>query len=119
MLKRSRTEDSSFSAPEQSVSPSYNGKGKARAVTASIEDVAEDEDGAREEDFAPGNDPDYYAEEDEEGRFFGGGLTEEQKKILNVFDGTGREDVADEDVCIFCALCVEANLLIYSCSSRN
>jgi beta-catenin-like protein 1 len=80
----------------QSAPPSYNGKGKARAVT--IEDVAEDEDGAQEEDFAPGGDPDYYAEEDEDGRFFGGGLTVEQKKILNLFDGTGREDVANEEV---------------------
>jgi beta-catenin-like protein 1 len=96
MLKRLRTEESSPSVPMQSAPPSYNGKGKARAVT--IEDVAEDEDGAQEEDFAPGGDPDYYAEEDEDGRFFGGGLTVEQKKILNLFDGTGREDVANEEV---------------------
>ena len=50
-------------------------------------------------DFAPGNDADYFAEEDEEGRFFGGGLTNEQKEILNIFDNAGADQVLD-DVCI-------------------
>jgi beta-catenin-like protein 1 len=44
-------------------------------------------------DFAPGGDADYFAEEDEDGRFFGGGLTSEQKDILNIFDKTGAEGV--------------------------
>lgn len=44
-------------------------------------------------DFAPGGDADYFAEEDEEGRFFGGGLTSEQKDILNIFDKAGAEGV--------------------------
>jgi beta-catenin-like protein 1 len=48
------------------------------------------------ETFAPGNDPDYFAEEDEEGRFFGGGLTSEQKEILNIFDNAGAEQVPDD-----------------------
>jgi beta-catenin-like protein 1 len=48
------------------------------------------------ENFAPGNDPDYFAEEDEEGRFFGGGLTSEQKEILNIFDNAGTEQVPDD-----------------------
>lgn len=95
MLKRMRTEETLPSEATQRAS-SPNGKGKGRAVT--LEDVDEDEDADMEDDFAPGGDPDYYAEEDEEGRFFGGGLTEEQKKILNLFDGAGNEDVADEDV---------------------
>ena len=45
--------------------------------------VAEDEEDA---DFAPGGDADYFVDEDEEGRFYGGGLTQEQKQILNIFD---------------------------------
>lgn len=37
--------------------------------------------------FAPGNDADYFIEDDEEGgRFYGGGLTETQKKILEVMN---------------------------------
>ncbi|KAL9712906.1 hypothetical protein Ac2012v2_004146 [Leucoagaricus gongylophorus] len=36
--------------------------------------------------FAPGGDADYFVDEDEEGRFYGGGLTQEQKQILNIFD---------------------------------
>jgi len=44
-------------------------------------------------DFAPGGDADYFAEEDEEGRFFGGGLTSEQKDILNIFDNVGGEGI--------------------------
>jgi len=46
-----------------------------------------------DDDFAPGGDADYFAEEDEEGRFFGGGLTSEQKDILNIFDNAGGEGV--------------------------
>ena len=38
-----------------------------------------------EDEFAPGNDADYFVDEDEEGgRFFGGGLTDEQKRILEI-----------------------------------
>lgn len=47
-------------------------------------------------EFAPGNDADYFAEEDGEGRFFGGGLTDEQKTILNIFDKAGGEGTLDE-----------------------
>ena len=103
MLKRMRmdTEESESAA----VSVNANGsasrdKGKGRAVT--VEDA--DEDGreeAMDADFAPGGDADYFAEEDDEGRFFGGGLTQEQKDILNIFDRAGgeeaREDVSSRD----------------------
>ncbi|KAF8305019.1 DUF1716-domain-containing protein [Clavulina sp. PMI_390] len=90
MLKRMRTDEVLPSEPVQHTS---NGNGKAKARTATVEDAMdEDEEG----DFAPGGDPDYYAEEDEEGRFFGSGLSETQKDILNLFDGAGNEDVADE-----------------------
>ena len=61
---------------------------------ATVEDMEEDGDEEMgDEEFAPGNDPDYFAEEDEEGRFFGGGLTSEQKDILNIFDQAGGEGV--------------------------
>lgn len=61
---------------------------------ATVEDVEEDGDERMgDEEFAPGNDPDYFVEEDEEGRFFGGGLTSEQKDILNIFDQAGGEGV--------------------------
>lgn len=64
---------------------------KRRGVT--IED--EDEEDENTGDFAPGGDADYFVEEDEEGRFFGGGLTDEQKQILNIFDGSTTEGVQD------------------------
>jgi beta-catenin-like protein 1 len=66
---------------------------------ASVRDVDDDDEGVEDdvrEDFAPGNDADYFAEEDEEGRFFGGGLTNEQKEILNIFDNAGADQVPDD-----------------------
>lgn len=70
---------------------------------ATVEDVEEDGDESMgDEEFAPGNDPDYFAEEDEDGRFFGGGLTSEQKDILNIFDQAGGEGVQPDvspDLC--------------------
>ena len=56
---------------------------------ATVEDDDQDQD--MDDEFAPGNDADYFVEEDEEGRFFGGGLTTEQKEILNIFDSAGGE----------------------------
>ncbi len=63
-------------------------KGKSRAVT--VEDVGENMENPR--DFAPGGDADYFVEEDDEGRFFGGGLTSEQKEILNIFDNANEQE---------------------------
>lgn len=77
-----------------SVDLSHNGngtskaKGKSRAVT-----VEDEEDVDMDPGFAPGGDADYFVEEDDEGRFFGGGLTTEQKDILNIFDNAGGEGV--------------------------
>ena len=48
-----------------------------------------------EGDFAPGGDADYFAEEDEEGRFFGGGLSRTQKDILAIFDENEGEEGAE------------------------
>ncbi|KXN89625.1 Beta-catenin-like protein 1, partial [Leucoagaricus sp. SymC.cos] len=82
MLKRMKVE-----TPLAPVTPTE--KGKARAVI--VEDAPEDDT-----DFAPGGDADYFAEEDEEGRFYGGGLTQEQKQILNIFDSATGEGPSDE-----------------------
>ncbi|KAI0677614.1 Catenin-beta-like protein [Trametes maxima] len=96
MLKRMRMDDdesvSEAGVVDLSGSASRD-KGKSRAVT--VED--EDEEGqAMETDFAPGGDADYFAEEDDEGRFFGGGLTQEQKDILNIFDRAGGEEARED-----------------------
>ena len=92
MLKRLRMDEegnsSSTSHPE-SGAPSHD-KGKYRAT---VEDEDEGQDSA---DFAPGGDADYFAEEDDEGRFCGGGLTKEQKDILNIFDQAGGDDVRED-----------------------
>ncbi|KAJ3565731.1 hypothetical protein NP233_g7450 [Leucocoprinus birnbaumii] len=82
MLKRMKMD-----APP--VPQASSGKGKARAVT--VEDEPEDD-----VNFAPGGDADYFVEEDEEGRFYGGGLTQEQKQILNIFDSAAGEGPSDE-----------------------
>ncbi|KAJ7180140.1 Catenin-beta-like protein [Mycena crocata] len=82
-------------APPIPSSSSANGKGK-RAVTMEEVFDEEDVDMERERDFAPGGDADYFAEEDDEGRFFGGGLTSEQKEILNIFDNVGAEGQQDD-----------------------
>lgn len=103
MLKRMRAEaeaaeSSSKVTVAQPTTNGTSGKGKARAYVRDEEEeeaeAAMDEDG----DFAPGNDADYFVEEDDEGRFFGGGLTEEQKTILNIFEKSGGEGTLDDDV---------------------
>ncbi|OSD04244.1 DUF1716-domain-containing protein [Trametes coccinea BRFM310] len=97
MLKRMRMDteeaESASSVVDLNGSSSRD-KGKARATT--VED--EDEEGNRsmDADFAPGGDADYFAEEDDEGRFFGGGLTKEQKDILNIFDRAGGEEARED-----------------------
>ena len=84
MIKRMRVDEEEVGTRLSDPSP------KPQKTT--VEDVDEDGDERMEdEEFAPGNDADYFAEEDEEGRFFGGGLTSEQKDILNIFDQAGGE----------------------------
>jgi beta-catenin-like protein 1 len=76
---------------------------KARGMpTVTVEDAPDEDEptpNEEQEEFAPGNDADYFVEEDEDGRFFGGGLTKEQKDILSIFEGAGGEgtigDVGD------------------------
>ncbi|CAE7171719.1 unnamed protein product [Rhizoctonia solani] len=70
--------------------------GSSKPVSRPVTVRDEEEDEAAQ-NFAPGGDADYFAEEDDEGRFFGGGLTSEQKEILNIFDRAGGEGVQDEE----------------------
>ncbi|EJU06016.1 DUF1716-domain-containing protein [Dacryopinax primogenitus] len=83
-----RTESLADSTP---VSQLSKGKGKARVEIEEEEDGEDVGDG----EFAPGGDADYFAEEDEEGRFYGGGLTGEQKQILDIFDHAQGEGAID------------------------
>ncbi|GAA5821672.1 hypothetical protein JCM10212_004394 [Sporobolomyces blumeae] len=55
--------------------------------------TSEEPTNARE--FAPNQDADYFEEEDEDGRFFGGGLSTVQKQVLNIFDGGDDPDARD------------------------
>ncbi|TDL29730.1 DUF1716-domain-containing protein [Rickenella mellea] len=94
MLKRFKPEAelSANKAPPPSDGGS-SAKGKSRAATVRDEEEEEEESSR---DFAPGNDADYFAEEDDEGRFFGGGLTGEQKTIMNIFDSAVGEGVQED-----------------------
>lgn len=60
---------------------------------ATVEDEPEED---QDTPFAPGGDADYFAEEDEEGRFYGGGLTSQQKEILSIFEKAEGEGIQDE-----------------------
>lgn len=88
-------------------------KGKQRATAVTVEDEDEDAAGlqdmqttsAMQEDdeqdgynraVPPGGDGDYFADEDEDGRFFGGGLSSTQKQILDIFE-EGDQAGADND----------------------
>ena len=95
MLKRMRMDDRPSHTPEDAerVEPSA---GPSKPRSATVEDVEDEEMNGVDRDFAPGGDADYFAEEDEEGRFYGGGLTKEQKDILNIFDKDATEDVRED-----------------------
>lgn len=85
-LKAAKTQDSD--------SPSSSSSSKRVPPSASVQDV-DDEDRDPEDDgeFAPGNDADYFIEDDDEGgRFYGGGLTDTQKRILEVMNIDGGQD---------------------------
>ncbi|KAJ7129617.1 DUF1716-domain-containing protein [Mycena epipterygia] len=92
LLKKIKMDTEAPPVPSSSSPANGTAKGK-RAVT--MEEV-QDEDEDMDRDFAPGGDADYFAEEDDEGRFFGGGLTSEQKEILNIFDNAGGEGNQDD-----------------------
>jgi beta-catenin-like protein 1 len=95
MLKKMRLVSESTSLVTPPEPPSSSAAPSKRVVT--VQDADDDDDEVLGvENIAPGNDPDYFAEEDEDGRFFGGGLTSEQKEILNIFDNAGTEQVPDD-----------------------
>lgn len=96
MLKRMKVDTSNVTPPVVNLSPGETPSSKGKSRAATVRDEA-DEDQDMDDDFAPGGDADYFVEEDDEGRFFGGGLTSEQKDILNIFDKAGGEG-AQEDV---------------------
>jgi len=89
MLKRIKME---VVAQEDDHEPSFQ-KIQTKNKTVTME---EEDDEEAEHDFAPGGDADYFAEEDDEGRFFGGGLTAEQKEILNIFDKSTGEGIQED-----------------------
>ncbi|KAF9534285.1 Catenin-beta-like protein [Crepidotus variabilis] len=91
MLKKMKLEAAANAPSSSSPSPPPPPPPSRKAT---VEDEEDDEmDGT----FAPGGDADYFAEEDGEGRFFGGGLTSEQKDILNIFEKSGGEGVDETD----------------------
>ncbi|KAI0068752.1 DUF1716-domain-containing protein [Artomyces pyxidatus] len=92
MLKKMKF-DSPVAQPNAQSPPPTSAPAKQKRVT--VEDVGEDTEDAGD-DFAPGGDADYFMEEDDEGRFFGGGLTSEQKEILTIFENAGDENVPDD-----------------------
>ncbi|KAG7096905.1 hypothetical protein E1B28_004310 [Marasmius oreades] len=94
MLKRMRMDiEPDDTAVVGTTNGSHKDKGESRAA------AVHDETGEDVSDnFAPGGDADYFAEEDEEGRFFGGGLTAEQKEILNIFDNASGDAQYMEDL---------------------
>lgn len=95
MLKKMKMDTSS--SPGPSSSTPVNGSHKVeKSRQASVRDDEEEDAERMMEDFAPGGDADYFVEEDGEGRFFGGGLTTEQKDILNIFDSAGGEEVRED-----------------------
>lgn len=83
-------------APSGSSSASKSGPKRAYVRDEEDEEAEAEE---RAGDFAPGGDADYFTEEDDEGRFFGGGLTSEQKEILNIFENAG-EGAPDDVRCL-------------------
>ena len=66
------------------------------AAKVTVEDAEDEEDeaGPNARNGTEGEQPE-LSEEDEDGRFFGGGLTSQQRDILNIFDGAGGEGVQD------------------------
>lgn len=95
MLKKMRLDESTnartLSEPSIQEEPSRHDDPRSKRAT--VEDAPEDE---VDTSFAPGGDADYYAEEDEEGRFYGGGLTSEQKEILSIFEKAEMEGVSNQ-----------------------
>ncbi|KAH7887699.1 Catenin-beta-like protein [Phlebopus sp. FC_14] len=87
MLKKMKFDDQGRQRTEPDLAVGHGNTTQSRV---------EDDAGLFNSTFAPGGDADYYVEEDEEGRFFGGGLTSEQKQILSIFESAEGEGAQDE-----------------------
>lgn len=97
MLKKMRldtplNEDSVDSAMDVEI-PESSSAPRRQSRRATVEDG---DDQMVDTSFAPGGDADYFVEEDEEGRFYGGGLTSEQKQILSIFESAEGEGTTED-----------------------
>ncbi|KAG2086225.1 Catenin-beta-like protein [Suillus discolor] len=97
MLKKMRldtplNEDSVDSAMDVEI-PESSSAPRRQSRRATVEDG---DDKMVDTSFAPGGDADYFVEEDEEGRFYGGGLTSEQKQILSIFESAEGEGTTED-----------------------
>ncbi|KAF8845818.1 DUF1716-domain-containing protein [Paxillus ammoniavirescens] len=93
MLKKLRLDEQANSRVLSEPDTQTAAVSAAKSRRATVEDELEDD---MDVSFAPGGDADYYVEEDEEGRFYGGGLTSEQKQILSIFERAEGEGDQDE-----------------------
>ena len=84
---------------EEAKTSSINGNPERGRRRATVQDADEEDVDMDASNFAPGGDADYFAEEDDEGRFFGGGLTAKQKTILNTLDKV-EKGASDDEVCV-------------------
>ena len=94
MLKKMKMDTKSPSVP--ALVSSVQGGQLAKETLSKRATVEDEDDNIFERDIAPGGDADYFTEEDDEGRFFGGGLTSEQKEILNIFEKSEGEHMEGE-----------------------
>ncbi|KAG1907134.1 armadillo-type protein [Suillus fuscotomentosus] len=97
MLKKMRldtplNEDSVDSAMDVEI-PESSSAPRRQSRRATVEDG---DDKMIDTSFAPGGDADYFVEEDGEGRFYGGGLTSEQKQILSIFESAEGEGTTED-----------------------
>jgi beta-catenin-like protein 1 len=97
MLKKMRLDASSNGDSKDSATdvdmPESSSAPRRQSRRATVEDG---DDKMVDTSFAPGNDADYFVEEDEEGRFYGGGLTSEQKQILSIFESAEGEGTTED-----------------------
>jgi beta-catenin-like protein 1 len=106
VLKKMRLDSEGSSSVTTVLEPIEPRDPVIKSRRATVEDTEDDDDyRPNDNDFAPGNDADYFAEEDDEGRFYGGGLTKQQKEILSIFEkAAGDDGVVDDDVRTFSGL---------------
>jgi beta-catenin-like protein 1 len=96
MLKKMRLEPPSGEESDDSPMVIDTPESSSAARRQSRRATVEDGDYEVDTSFAPGGDADYFAEEDGEGRFYGGGLTAEQKQILSIFESAEGEGTAED-----------------------